>query len=192
MYTQDSRKKIINVVMKMIEEVDDLEKITVRQVADKADVGIGLINYHFESKNKLLSIAIADYMAKMATGFVAQEYSNNLNPIDRIKIMLKSLYSFGEKHEKLIKFTITQNLINGEMQTPLFLVPILKEIFGEGRDEFHSRIIALQILLPIQVASINPKEFQLYSGINLNDEKQRNEFIDKLVNNVIVREVQKQ
>lgn len=192
MYTQDSRKKIINVVMKMIEEVDDLEKITVRQVADKADVGIGLINYHFESKNKLLSIAIADYMAKMATGIVAQEYSNNLSPIDRIKIMLKSLYSFGEKHEKLIKFTITQNLINGEMQTPLFLVPILKEIFGEGRDEFHSRIIALQILLPIQVASINPKEFQLYSGINLNDEKQRNEFIDKLVNNVIVREVQKQ
>jgi len=184
MNDKDARGNIIKVVLEMLTEVDDVEKITVRQIAERADVGIGLINYHFSSKNKLLGIAVAEYMAIMAKDFITSGNHSDSKPKEKLRTMLKELYNIGEQHEKLIRFTITQNILNGEMQTPLFLIPVLKEIFGDHEDEMNLRIIALQILLPIQVASLNPTEFHLYSGINLYDEKQRNNYIDTLVDHV--------
>ncbi|MEN1758890.1 TetR/AcrR family transcriptional regulator [Anoxynatronum sibiricum] len=181
----DARSNIIKTVVAMLAEGEDVEKITVRQVAERANVGMGLINYHFSSKNALLGIAVANYMATMAAGFATPgEYSGS-DPVEKLKTMLTKLYSFAEQHEKLIKFTITQNLLDGEMQTPLFIVPLLKEIFGDRRDSIQLRIIALQMLLPIQVASINPAEFLLYSGIDLYNERQRNHYIETLVDNLL-------
>lgn len=185
MNDKDARTNILKVVVDMLTEVDDVEKITVRQIAERANVGVGLINYHFSSKNKLLGIAVAEYMAKMAMGFLTPGNDSNLNPEEKLKTMLKELYGFGKQHDKLMKFIITQNLLNGEMQAPLFLVPVLKEVFMDQKDEMNLRIVALQILLPIQVASINSKEFHLYSGIDLYDEDQTNTLIHTLVDNVM-------
>lgn len=180
----DARNSIIKAAMDLLSEGKDVEKITVRQVAERANVGVGLINYHFNSKNNLLSVAVAAFMAEMVTDLGAPRDDDDSNPVVKMKNMLQKLYGFAAQHENLIQFTITQNLLNGEMQTPLFIVPVLKEIFGVEKDEMQLRIIALQILLPIQVTSINPGAFLLYSGIDLHNEKQRNQFIDTLVDNV--------
>lgn len=185
MRQDDAKSRIINATLNLIEETETIDKITVRQVAERANVGVGLINYHFDSKNGLLSTAIAELMAKMATGFLTSDHSSALPPLGKLKNMVKELFSFAEKHEKLITFTITQNLVQGEMKTPLFLVPVLQEVFGNQKDQMELRIIALQILLPIQVASINPEEFRLYTGIDLYDEKQRNQYIDALIDNLV-------
>ena len=181
----DARNNIVQTVVELLAEVEDVEKITVRQIAARANVGIGLINYHFNSKNELLSIAVAAYMAKKATGYASTSDQQDSTPVETLKSMLQRLYGFAERYEQLIRFSITQNLLNGEMQTPLYLIPALKEIFGDEKDEMQLRIIALQILLPIQVTSINPGPFLLYAGIDLRDENQRNQFIDALVDNVL-------
>ncbi|OEF97101.1 TetR/AcrR family transcriptional regulator [Desulfuribacillus alkaliarsenatis] len=181
----DARDRIIKAAIDILAEVDDVDKITVRQIAERANVGVGLINYHFNSKNKLLSIAVSDYMASMAVSLVTSGNDSETEPIEKLKLMLKELYNFAQQNEKIIRFTITQNLLNGEMQTPVFLIPVLKEIFAEQKDEIQLRIIALQILLPIQVTSLNPKEFYVYSGIDLHEESQRNRYIDTLVDNIV-------
>ncbi|HYE09896.1 MAG TPA: TetR/AcrR family transcriptional regulator [Patescibacteria group bacterium] len=182
---QDARSRIIKAAIEILDEVTDVDKVTVRQVAERANVGIGLINYHFKTKDNLLSIAVGDVMGKMATGFITPGNYSDLEPVLKLKTMLKELYSFGERHEKLVQFTLTHGILNGDMQTPLFLVPVLREIFGDRKDEIHLRIIALQILLPIQVTSISPSAFNYYSGINLHNEVQRNNFIDTLIDNLV-------
>jgi AcrR family transcriptional regulator len=182
---QDARTRIMKAAIEILDEVTDVDKITVRQVAERANVGIGLINYHFKTKDNLLSIAVSDVMAKIATGFITADNYSDLQPIPKIKIMLKELYSFAERHEKLLQFTLTRSVLNGDMQTPLFLIPVLREIFKEQKDEIHLRIIALQILLPIQVTAICPSAFHLYSGIDLHNEVQRNNYIDTLIDNLV-------
>ena len=182
---QDARSRIIKAAIEILDEVTDVDKVTVRQVAERANVGIGLINYHFKTKDNLLSIAVGDVMGKMATGFITPGNYSDLEPVLKLKTMLKELNSFGERHEKLVQFTLTHGILNGDMQTPLFLVPVLREIFGDRKDEIHLRIIALQILLPIQVTSISPSAFNYYSGINLHNEVQRNNFIDTLIDNLV-------
>ena len=181
----ETRERIIQATIELLEEEANVEKITVRGVAQRANVGIGLINYHFHTRDNLLSIAIGSVMAKMATDLGENETIDNEDPSSRIRTMLKSLYSFAEKHEKLIQFLLTHGIVNGDMDAALYLVPMLREVFGNRKDEMQLRIIALQILLPIQVASINPPAFYRFAGVDLHQVKQREIYIDTLIDNLI-------
>lgn len=182
---QDARNRIIKAAIEILGEVTDVDNITVRQIAQRANVGIGLINYHFKTKDNLLSIVVGEVMAKMATSFVTPGNHSELEPVAKLKKMLKELFSFAERHEKLVQFILTRSILSDGMQTPLFLVPALREIFADRKGEIELRIISLQIILPIQVSSINPSAFHLYSGIDLSNIDQRNSYIDALIDNLI-------
>ena len=71
------------------------------------------------------------------------------------------------------------------MDAALYLVPLLKEEFDSQMDEIELRIIALQSLLPIQVASINPSSFHHLTGIELHNVHQRENYINTLVDNLL-------
>lgn len=182
---QDARERIIQAATEILNEVSEIEKITVRQIAERANVGIGSINYHFNSKDNLLSMAVGDVLAKMAMGFLEDKQDLSLNPIQKLKAMLKALCNVATSNSNLIQYILTQGILNGDMQTPLYLIPILKEIYGAEKEELELRVIALQILHPIQISGIAPAAFRMYSGIDLNNTEDRNKFIDMLIDNLV-------
>jgi AcrR family transcriptional regulator len=182
---QDARNRILKATKEILDETDNIEQITVRQIAERANVGVGLINYHFKSKDNLLGTAVGNEMAKMAGDFLKAGSGHGMDPVERLKVMLKELFQYGEKHKDFLKYTMTHSIINGDMQAQLTLVPILRDIFGDQKDEINLRIIAIQILLPLQVTALSPQAFHFFSGIDLFDETQRNKFIDTLVDNLI-------
>lgn len=181
---QEARERIIRVVKEMMEEDLDLEKLTVRQIAERAEVGIGLINYYFKSKDKLISLAVGDVMAIMVSDYISGEANSDPDPINRLKTMLKALYGFGEKYSKYVNYLIAHTLLEGDLGAAMMLIPKLKDVFPH-KDEFELRILALQILLPIQITGLNPGAFHLYSGIDLRDAGQRNTYIDRLIDNLL-------
>ncbi len=181
----EAKKRILRTTIEMLRSGVEPDKLTVRKIAELSGVGIGLINYHFGSKNELLSSAIGEEMSRQAINYTVPGNYTHLTPLKKLKFMLKSLYNLGEQYDKLVQFQITQNIISGDMNASLYLVPILKEIFNNGKDEIELRIIAMQILLPLQVASINPSKFFNYSGINLKDTIQRDMLIDRLIDNLL-------
>ena len=182
---KDARERIIKAAIEILNEVSDIDKITVRQIAERAKVGVGSINYHFNSKDNLLSIAVGDVLAEMATGFSKQASNLNLKPVDWLKTMLKELCNVAVTNEKLIRFMATQGIMSGDMNASLYLIPALKEIFGVQKEEIELRVIALQILLPLQVGAIAPAAFRMYSGFDLYDTGARNQFIDMLIDNLV-------
>lgn len=183
----DAKKRLIKAAAELLNESGDIDEITVRQIAERANVGIGLINYHFKSRDNLLGIAVGDEMSRLAGGFSKSGNHPDLSPDLKLKVMLKELCNFSERHRKYLKFAVTQSIINGDRGAELYLIPILREIFAEQRDEISLRIIALQILAPLQVVFLNTPAFRVYSGIELDDENQRNRFIDILVDHLIAR-----
>jgi AcrR family transcriptional regulator len=181
----DARNRILKATKEILGETGNIDQITVRQIAERANVGVGLINYHFKSKDNLLGTAVSEEMAIMAGGFLKAGRDHDLDPVRKMKTMLKDLFNYAEKHKDHLKYIVTQSILSGDMQAQLTLVPILREIFGEQKDEINLRIIAMQILLPLQVTALSPQAFHFYSGIDLFDETQRNKFIDTLVDNLM-------
>ncbi|MEA4972162.1 MAG: TetR/AcrR family transcriptional regulator [Candidatus Metalachnospira sp.] len=182
----DMREKIMQAVRELIKEGIAVEKITVRAIAKKADVGVGLINYHFGSKDNLLQIVLAEIMAETAKEYMANELADDSSPRkDKLKSIIKNLYVLTIQYESIIKFLVLQCVQKGDMSAELTIMPLLRQVFGNDKNEIELRIIALQILKPIQVASLSAESFRVYTGINLYDEKQRGEFVDILVDNLV-------
>ncbi len=188
MQTNESemRDKIIQAVHELINDGVEIEKITVRAIAKKADVGVGLINYHFGSKDNLLETVLADLMAQTAKEYMANGLADDTMPKkDKLKTLLKSLYMLTIQYESIIKFLIMRCLQKCDMGAELTLMPLLKQIFGDEKSEIELRIMAMQIIKPIQVSGLAADNFRVYSGFNLYDEKQREKFVDILVDNLI-------
>lgn len=181
----NAKDKIIKTTIDLLNEIDDPDKITIRQIAERANVGTGLINYHFQTKENLLYKAISETMSEMAVNLQKLNDSNEKDPVERLKTMLKELSDFGMHHSKLNSILASYDLHQGNMQTPLYLIPILREIYGSKKDEIEMRIIALQIIATLQVACINPSALQLYIGVNVDNKAHRDHFIDTIVNSVV-------
>ena len=181
----DARLRIIKAAMEILDETSDIDKITVRQIAERAKVGVGTINYHFDSKDNLLGVAVGNILSQMAVDLSRRTDNIDTDPIMRLKNMLKELCNTAEYNEKLIRFMITQEIMEGKMNALLHLIPVLRDIFGDKKKEFELRVIALQILQPLQIAILSPATFHMYSSFDLHDKDKRNTFIDMLVNNVI-------
>ncbi|MFM9330592.1 TetR/AcrR family transcriptional regulator [Paenibacillus mesotrionivorans] len=182
---QDSRQSILDTAKILLDEAADLDKITIRQIAERAGVGIGLINYHFKSRDNLLRIAIGDIMSQTIFAMNDPAAFSGLEPSARLKELLKELYTFGSRNEKLIRFVLAHELATGNMQAPLLLIPLLRDIFQHQKNDMQLRIIALQILYPIQITALHPNAFHLYSGIQLTIPEERNRFIDLLIDNLV-------
>ncbi|MCC0644879.1 MULTISPECIES: TetR/AcrR family transcriptional regulator [unclassified Clostridioides] len=181
---KDARERIIEITLRILEEVEDVDKITVRQIAERAGVGVGLINYHFKTKDNLLSIAIGDTMSNIITE-LSYDSVYTLDSVENLKDLLKRLCDIGIHYDKVLPFILNQCIINGNMQAQLAIIPILRNIFGDEKDEMSLRTIALQIILPIQMVALSPESFQLYSGTNIKVKHQRDNFIDILIENII-------
>ena len=182
---KDMRAHIIETAIEIINETSDAAKITVRQIAQRAGIGIGLINYYFDSKDRLLSIAIGEIMSRRASNIASNNGYDEDDPVLKLKNLIKQLYAFSAEYENLIRFSLTQCIQNGDMGAELSIVPLLREILKDEADEMQLRIIALQIIQPIQAVSLSPEAFRMYSGIDLYNEKERNKFVDTLVDNLI-------
>lgn len=187
MNTNDTNAKdrIIKATMDILDEVGEPEKITIRQIAERANVGVGLINYHFQTKENLLYKAVSETMSIMAVELQKLNNHKDEEPVQRLKTMLKELCDFTLRYNKLSFMLASYDLLNGDMQTPLYLMPILREIYGETKDEIEIRLIALEIIATFQVAYIRSQSFQLYIGIDINDKAQRDKLIDTIINNII-------
>ena len=63
------KDKIMDVTIDLIKEADgNVDKITIREIAKRAGIGVGLINYHFQSKKNLVDICVQ----QIISGVIAQ------------------------------------------------------------------------------------------------------------------------
>lgn len=179
------RDKIIKAATDILKETKSIENVTVREIANRAKVGIGSINYHFKSKDFLLSEVIENIMTHKIHDFTNLENDSNMSADEELKALLKALCDSALGAKELVQFMLKQDIFYGSLQTPLYLVPLLRRIFGASKSEMELRVIALQLLQPLQIAGITPDAFLMYSGFDVYNRQQRNKFIDMLVDNLV-------
>lgn len=180
----DAKERIINSVIKLLLEQQSINRITIREIAKEADVNSALINYYFQSKENLLNKAVEICMTNIASQLYFKN-AENIDPIIRLKKTIKKISTFAFNNYFLSEMAISTELKNGSLTTTQMILPLLREVFNEKKTESELKLIALQLIGPLQIMFLNAKEYKIYLTTDIFNEKQRNEMLDKIVENIL-------
>ncbi len=104
------KNRIMEATTELIEQHNgNIKVITARMIAAKADVGLGLINYHFGSKEKLITECVQRIIGGVVAGFhMEQEFQTDK---ERLAAWATYVFDFLFEH-----FAISRVSILGDLQ----------------------------------------------------------------------------
>lgn len=115
----DNKEAIIQETIKLIEEKGErLDEITVREICKRASVGLGLVNYHFGNKEKLIEQCIEQCIERMINGTVKRfqnirEKTDSFTPFEKLEYLSNMTLDFLFEHYAVSKISILT-----DMQSP--------------------------------------------------------------------------
>ena len=182
----DPKERMLQASIELLREASQPEAITVRQIAQRAGVGVGLINYHYGSKEVLMGEAIARLM-RDAAGLDGPPPTDTgkTDPVESVRQILKQTSIAGLAYPRLVRMLARQALLGGDYGAERALLPLLREFFGATLSEPEIRVTALQIVAPLQVMAVRAEEFQVFSGLDVMDAAVFEQVVDRVVDNVL-------
>ncbi len=180
-----AKERIIQATIALLNEEADPDKLTVRRIAERAEVGVGTINYHFQTKENLLNQAVGLIMREMAAKWTAPQEQAETDPVARLRNLLKETSEVAFQFPALSRIAISHALMQGNMEPALLTLPMLREIYGAEKSETELRLIAFTLITATQVIFLRAPAFQLYAGIDFFDQQQREASIDILIDNLV-------
>jgi AcrR family transcriptional regulator len=183
----DIREQIMQATIDLLGDQNDTDRITMRQIAEKAGVGLGLINYHFKTRDALINEAIGEMMFHAAKPYFSIPSSVQENPAEAIKAIFRATAEIGIRYS-LARFTVQYALLQGNMEVPALIVPLIRQYFGSSKTDLEIRLMAFSMVTAIQVAYIRSDAFRLFAGVDIQNEQQCNEIIDVIVNLYLIPE----
>ncbi|MFL0250024.1 TetR/AcrR family transcriptional regulator [Clostridium neuense] len=178
-----AKENIIAVTINLIQEANgEADKITTRAIAKEAGVGIGLINYHFESKEKLLEICVQRIISDVIKSF-KPDVNHELSSIGRLKKVTKMVTSFLIENSSVSKISIL-----GDMNSPTVADNTMKTVKGLlfSMEDYSipkkdKMLLSFGLTSILQAAFLRKDTMKESFGFNFNDRKEREAFIDFMI-----------
>jgi len=174
----------MDTMVQLLMEQKDVNKITTRQIAERANVNSALINYYYQSKENLIYKAVEICMENIAKKIFEKEMQD-ANPVIRLKNMIKAFANFVFENYYLSEIAVANEIKHGSINTSMTIVPLLSEIFRDTKTDAELKLIALQIIVPLQVVFLNADEYKGHLKKDLFNEELRNELLDQMIDNVL-------
>lgn len=112
--TMDTKETIIRTTIALIEEKgEDLGKITVREISKRAGVGLGLVNYHFENKDKLIELCVERIINRIVEQFQnVREKTKGVTPFERLERLGNMTFDFLFEHRAISRISVLTDMKN--------------------------------------------------------------------------------
>lgn len=178
-----AKNKIMSAVQDLLYEGCSVEDITVRKIAKQAGVSIGTVSYHFHSRDKLVYEVIAAQMAEMAGALSPNAVEGT--PPERLRRFFSQTVELALKYSEIFKVQLSYEIVNGDMSICNYIKPLLKEHFGSSKSDLEITVTALQMIAAMQMILLKMDEFQRYTGVDIHDEKQREEVLSAILSTSI-------
>ncbi len=182
--TKNIKEHIMDVTTQLIQESDgDINQITIRRIAERAQVGLGLINYHFGSKDKLILECIQRIINNVVHCFTPEEKTYGEND-DKYRLVdwAKQVYDFLFENRVISMMSILGdmqdyhaacNSVNTQRGFSLALAG-----FADDKQE---RMLAFSLTSIMQVAFLSGEHSKEIIGYDLYKKEERDLFIDTVV-----------
>jgi AcrR family transcriptional regulator len=185
----DAKERLINVTIKMICEGKKPSEITVKDITERAELGNGMVNYHFQSKDNLIRLAVKKVI-NCATNKLGDKIKikENMSPIERLTFILKEVINFIADNSEISKIAILDDLENSQMTAHLLSCEesynqCLKELYG---DDMHRLWIKNYLIAGyINYIFLKAENIKKEMGFDFYDKEQREKAIENLVQELV-------
>ena len=181
----DTRQHIIQTTVSLLREVDDPATITVRQIASRAGVGIGSINYNFGSKDELINEAVWQIVGENAANWYTPDRNPDIDPRTRLRRLLKEGARVMFQYRKYMEIGILHVIQNGQMSAKVQILPLLREIYDSGKSDVELRLVAFQLVASLEVAFLNSRQLGEFLGVDITQPETFDTIIDMAIDNLI-------
>lgn len=182
--TKNIKEHIMDVTTQLIQESDgDINQITIRRIAERAQVGLGLINYHFGSKDKLILECIQRIINNVVHCFTPEEkvYGENDDKY-RLANWAKQVYDFLFENRVISMMSILGDMQDyraacNSVNTQIGLALALDNF----TDNKQKRMQVFTLTSIMQVAFLLGEYSKEVIGYDLYKKEERDLFIDTVV-----------
>lgn len=184
---EEAKEAIINATTELIEQSDgNINAITARAIADKSEVALGLINYHFESKENLIAMCIQRIINKVLMNFSPDkiDYSKDdgLSDKERLISFAQQTYDFLFANYAIIKISILSDFKDYKPKSNSAYTQMGFRFALRGNiSESKKQLIAFSLTSIMQNAFLCGENSKELIGYNLADKAERDLFISDTV-----------
>lgn len=202
----ETREKILSTTMELIKERNgDIGNVTIRMIADRAEIGVGLTNHYFKSKDILISECVNLVFKDIYSAFLPDSnLPANASPMETTKRAARKVMDFLLTNEAVARVAMltevaapsledhTTRIINSfaycmvdrkKLEDMLSNDRMSEKMKQQFREHFVSeqRIKAFMITSAIKQAFMRKDMLVDTIGVDLSDSEQREEYTDELI-----------
>ncbi len=187
----ESKELIIQATISLIEEKgENIEAITMREISKKAKVRLGLVNYYFENKDKLISICVEKIINGIVDKFnMISEQTKKCTPYEKLERLGSMTLSFLFDHYAVSKISIMTDMRSPKEndnthRTYLSFLPLVASCRPDWNIDKVKRATYC-LITTMQQAFLRHEIILLTQGVNLLNLEERNKFHSQMLKDIL-------
>lgn len=187
----DSKETIIQATIALIEERGEkIDTITVREISKKAEVGLGLINYYFDNKDKLIDLCVEKIINGIVERFTAIcEQTRDCTPYEKLDRLGNMTLSFLFDHDSVAKISILSDMRtpkenDNTHRTYLAFLPLVAACrIDWDREKVQRKTYCL--ITTMQQSFLRHEIISLTQGVDLRNAEERKAYHSQMLKDIL-------
>lgn len=187
----DNKECIIRATVSLINEKgDDIDEITVRDICKRAGVGLGLVNYYFESKDKLIETCVERIINGIVEKFAEiREKTENNAPRDKLDRLGNMTLTFLFEHYAVSRISILTDMRSpgkddNTMRTYRAYLPLVAECRPDWCEAKVARMTHC-LITSMQQAFLRHEAILLTQGVDLKNADERKAYHTRMLRDIL-------
>ena len=193
MEKDNSKELLIDITTSLINEHNgEVSKVTIREIATRSGVAVGLINYLFGNKDNLITICVQKIILNVVTTFtpnlnIDSSLDNNSKAKYKLSATAKQVFEFLLNNKSIARISILNDYKDySDNSNSCMTIKGFIRVLGDLEvDELKKERIAFYLTSTMQVAFIRSLSNSNYLGYDFTNKESRDRFIDDLIDKLL-------
>ncbi|MEG1820586.1 MAG: TetR/AcrR family transcriptional regulator [Oscillospiraceae bacterium] len=176
------KERIIEVTIALIQASNgNAAEITTRDIAEKAEVGNGLINYHFQTKENLIAICVQRIIGKVVDSF-KPNLANCQSVEEQMTCAATKVFEFLFQNPAISRISILGDFSKpDENSNTVKSQHSFSHVLGESMEDADKQVFTFVLTSSMQAAFLAHQFGDAILGYKLDTAASRQAFIEKLI-----------